>query len=74
VPQAWDVEADVVVVGFGAVGACTALEAAGAQNSGARPSGLRRLTPMGSQVSLRAPGPPCHRHCLRPWESLAGLV
>jgi 3-oxo-5alpha-steroid 4-dehydrogenase len=30
VPQTWDVEADVVVVGFGAAGACAALEAAGA--------------------------------------------
>ena len=29
-PQAWDLEADVVVVGFGAAGACAALEAAGA--------------------------------------------
>jgi len=28
VPQTWDVEADVVVVGFGAAGACAALEAA----------------------------------------------
>ena len=27
-PQAWDLEADVVVVGFGAAGACAALEAA----------------------------------------------
>jgi len=30
VPQAWDLEADVVVVGFGAAGVCAALEAAGA--------------------------------------------
>jgi 3-oxo-5alpha-steroid 4-dehydrogenase len=30
VPQTWDVEADVVVVGFGAAGACAALEAAAA--------------------------------------------
>jgi 3-oxo-5alpha-steroid 4-dehydrogenase len=30
VPQSWDIEADVVVVGFGAAGACAALEAAGA--------------------------------------------
>jgi 3-oxo-5alpha-steroid 4-dehydrogenase len=30
VPQTWDLEADVVVVGFGAAGACAALEAAGA--------------------------------------------
>ena len=29
-PPAWDVEADVVVVGFGAAGACAALEAAAA--------------------------------------------
>ncbi len=29
-PEAWDLEADVVVVGFGAAGACAALEAAGA--------------------------------------------
>jgi 3-oxo-5alpha-steroid 4-dehydrogenase len=29
-PQNWDIEADVVVVGFGAAGACAALEAAGA--------------------------------------------
>lgn len=29
-PQTWDLEADVVVVGFGAAGACAALEAAGA--------------------------------------------
>jgi 3-oxo-5alpha-steroid 4-dehydrogenase len=29
-PQPWDLEADVVVVGFGAAGACAALEAAGA--------------------------------------------
>ncbi|HYB88485.1 MAG TPA: FAD-binding protein [Streptosporangiaceae bacterium] len=29
-PRAWDVEADVVVVGFGAAGACAALEAAAA--------------------------------------------
>jgi 3-oxo-5alpha-steroid 4-dehydrogenase len=28
--QAWDVEADVVIVGFGAAGACAAIEAAGA--------------------------------------------
>jgi 3-oxo-5alpha-steroid 4-dehydrogenase len=28
VPQTWDVQADVVVVGFGAAGACAALEAA----------------------------------------------
>jgi 3-oxo-5alpha-steroid 4-dehydrogenase len=28
VPQPWDIQADVVVVGFGAAGACTALEAA----------------------------------------------
>ncbi len=28
-PHTWDVEADVVVVGFGAAGACAALEAAG---------------------------------------------
>jgi 3-oxo-5alpha-steroid 4-dehydrogenase len=28
VPQTWDIEADVVVVGFGAAGACAALEAA----------------------------------------------
>ena len=27
-PQPWDIEADVVVVGFGAAGACAALEAA----------------------------------------------
>jgi hypothetical protein len=27
VPRDWDVEADVVVVGFGAAGACAALEA-----------------------------------------------
>jgi glycine/D-amino acid oxidase-like deaminating enzyme len=30
VPPDWDVEADVVVVGFGAAGACAALEAAAA--------------------------------------------
>src|SRR5260370_14230507 len=30
VPQIWDIQADVVVVGFGAAGACAALEAAGA--------------------------------------------
>jgi succinate dehydrogenase/fumarate reductase flavoprotein subunit len=30
VPQTWDVQADVVVVRFGAAGACAALEAAGA--------------------------------------------
>jgi 3-oxo-5alpha-steroid 4-dehydrogenase len=30
VPRTWDLEADVVVVGFGAAGACAALEAAGA--------------------------------------------
>jgi len=30
VPQAWDLEADVVVIGFGAAGACAALEAAAA--------------------------------------------
>jgi 3-oxo-5alpha-steroid 4-dehydrogenase len=30
VPQTWDLEADVVVIGFGAAGACAALEAAGA--------------------------------------------
>jgi 3-oxo-5alpha-steroid 4-dehydrogenase len=30
VPQTWDIQADVVVVGFGAAGACAALEAAGA--------------------------------------------
>ena len=29
-PQTWDIQADVVVVGFGAAGACAALEAAGA--------------------------------------------
>jgi 3-oxo-5alpha-steroid 4-dehydrogenase len=29
-PEAWDVEADIVVIGFGAAGACAALEAAGA--------------------------------------------
>jgi len=29
-PEAWDLEADVVVVGFGAAGACAALEAAAA--------------------------------------------
>jgi 3-oxo-5alpha-steroid 4-dehydrogenase len=29
-PQAWDLEADVVVIGFGAAGACAALEAASA--------------------------------------------
>ncbi len=29
-PQTWDLEADVVVVGFGAAGACAAIEAAGA--------------------------------------------
>jgi 3-oxo-5alpha-steroid 4-dehydrogenase len=29
-PRAWDVEADVIVVGFGAAGACAALEAAAA--------------------------------------------
>ncbi len=29
-PQRWDLEADVVVVGFGAAGACAALEAAAA--------------------------------------------
>ena len=28
-PQTWDIQADVVVVGFGAAGACAALEAAG---------------------------------------------
>ena len=28
VPGGWDLEADVVVVGFGAAGACAALEAA----------------------------------------------
>ena len=27
VPQTWDIQADVVVVGFGAAGACAALEA-----------------------------------------------
>ena len=27
-PQTWDIQADVVVVGFGAAGACAALEAA----------------------------------------------
>ena len=30
VPQTWDLEADVVVIGFGAAGACAALEAASA--------------------------------------------
>jgi len=30
VPQAWDLEADVVVIGFGAAGACAALEASAA--------------------------------------------
>jgi succinate dehydrogenase/fumarate reductase flavoprotein subunit len=30
VPRAWDSQADVVVVGFGAAGACAALEAAAA--------------------------------------------
>jgi 3-oxo-5alpha-steroid 4-dehydrogenase len=30
VPQTWDIQADVVVVGFGAAGACAALEAAAA--------------------------------------------
>jgi 3-oxo-5alpha-steroid 4-dehydrogenase len=30
VPPTWDIQADVVVVGFGAAGACAALEAAGA--------------------------------------------
>ena len=30
VPPTWDIEADVVVVGFGAAGACAALEATGA--------------------------------------------
>ena len=30
VPRAWDIQADVVVVGFGAAGACAALEAAAA--------------------------------------------
>ena len=29
-PQTWDIEADVVVIGFGAAGACAALEAASA--------------------------------------------
>ena len=29
-PQTWDLEADVVVLGFGAAGACAAIEAAGA--------------------------------------------
>jgi 3-oxo-5alpha-steroid 4-dehydrogenase len=33
VPQDWDIEADVVVVGFGAAGACAALEAAAAGRS-----------------------------------------
>jgi 3-oxo-5alpha-steroid 4-dehydrogenase len=33
VPPGWDVEADVVVVGFGAAGACAALEAAAAGRS-----------------------------------------
>jgi 3-oxo-5alpha-steroid 4-dehydrogenase len=33
VPPDWDVEADVVVVGFGAAGACAALEAAAAGRS-----------------------------------------
>ncbi len=33
VPDDWDVEADVVVVGFGAAGACAALEAAAAGRS-----------------------------------------
>jgi 3-oxo-5alpha-steroid 4-dehydrogenase len=32
-PQAWDIEADVVIVGFGAAGACAALEAAAAGRS-----------------------------------------
>ena len=32
-PPDWDVEADVVVVGFGAAGACAALEAAAAGGS-----------------------------------------
>ena len=30
VPHTWDIQADVVVVGFGAAGACAALEAAAA--------------------------------------------
>jgi succinate dehydrogenase/fumarate reductase flavoprotein subunit len=30
VPRTWDIQADVVVVGFGAAGACAALEAAAA--------------------------------------------
>jgi 3-oxo-5alpha-steroid 4-dehydrogenase len=30
VPQTWDIQADVVVVGFGAAGACAALEATAA--------------------------------------------
>ena len=33
VPRDWDVEADVVVVGFGAAGACAALEAAAVRRS-----------------------------------------
>jgi 3-oxo-5alpha-steroid 4-dehydrogenase len=41
VPQTWDIQADVVVVGFGAAGACAALEAAG---SGADVIVLDRFT------------------------------
>ena len=39
VPRAWDIQADVVVVGFGAAGACAALEAASASCS-VDPDGL----------------------------------
>ncbi len=41
-PPDWDVEADVVVVGFGAAGACAALEAAAAGCFGADPGPVRR--------------------------------
>jgi glycine/D-amino acid oxidase-like deaminating enzyme len=41
VPPDWDVEADVVVVGFGAAGACAALEAAAAGCSVRTPRGRR---------------------------------
>jgi 3-oxo-5alpha-steroid 4-dehydrogenase len=33
VPPTWDIQADVVVVGFGAAGACAAIEAARAGRS-----------------------------------------
>jgi 3-oxo-5alpha-steroid 4-dehydrogenase len=55
VPQTWDIQADVVVVGFGAAGACAALEAAAAGCDVVVLAGLGRPRISGGEPGRRHP-------------------